>query len=208
MSREKQLLKIIKFLINNYSFKDVIDIGCGEATYVDKFVKNDINYTGVDITLSRTPKELISRKNVNLIEENILKYKNIKKFDCVFSCHSIEHFPNTEFFLKSFFAHIKEFGVFCLIWPPPKDNIVSGHVHCFSMGLMLYNLVRLGIDCRNVKMIECGYNLAILGSYKLFKLPKLTHNEGDIGRLSKYFPFEAYQGFDGKNIPEILKIRV
>jgi len=88
-------------------------------------------------------------------------------------------------------------GVFCLIWPPPKAAIVSGHVHVFNLGLMLYNLVRLGVDCRRTEMVRCGYCLAIMGRYRRFEIPALTHNEGDLDVLGPYFGCPVYQGFDG-----------
>ena len=39
-----------------------------------------------------------------------------------------------------------------------------------------------------------------------FELPELTHDAGDIERLSWGFPFPAKQGFDGFDVPGMREI--
>ena len=34
-------LEIIRFLINNYDFDNILDLGCGEAEYATEFSSND-----------------------------------------------------------------------------------------------------------------------------------------------------------------------
>ncbi|MDP2875638.1 MAG: hypothetical protein Q8O00_05590 [Holophaga sp.] len=73
---------------------------------------------------------------------------------------------------------------------------------------MLYHLVRLGVDCRGVEMVRCGYCLALMGRYRTFHVPDLTHNEGDLDRLGDFFPFHAYQGFNGDHPPCVVELQV
>lgn len=192
---------ILEYLVENFKFKTVLDIGCGTGDFFYFLHKNNITFKGHGIDLVNS--EDIAIHNFKYHKINFLDFKYEFLFDLIFSSHTIEHNPDTEIFLKHMFSLLKPNGIFCLIWPIPKPEIVGGHVHIFNMGLMLYNIVRLGIDCRHVSMIKCGYNQAIIGKYKTFDLPSLTYNRFEIDLLSKYFPFPAKQGFDGDNPPGV-----
>ncbi len=63
---------------------------------------------------------------------------------------------------------------------------------------MAYHLVRIGIDCRECKLIQSGnYNFGIMGKYKTFDIPPLTYNKYELISLSKWFPFPIEHGFNG-----------
>lgn len=190
---------IVKYLISNYEFETAIDVGCGKGDffyYLDK-VKPNVQGTGIDMM----DEELREYKNFEYIHANFNNYVPDKNYDLIFSSHTVEHNTNTEEFLRSFFKFAKPGGTFCIIWPPPKPQIVGGHVHVFNLGLMLYNIVRIGVDCRNVKLVRKGYNLCIMGEVNFFDLPELTYNRFEIAALGKWFPFAAKQGFNGDNPP-------
>ncbi len=119
------LPKAIKYLCDNFRFKSLLDIGCGEGLYHNLFPK-DVIITGVDLFDRIKSKDL---ENVEYINMNIFDYQTKNKYDCVFSSHVIEHIANTELFLKLFFKFIKEDGIFCIFYPPPKHEVVGGHVH-------------------------------------------------------------------------------
>jgi 2-polyprenyl-3-methyl-5-hydroxy-6-metoxy-1,4-benzoquinol methylase len=194
---------ILKEIIKNHKFDTVLDLGCGIG---DLFINLDLlgikyNGTGVDFL----PISEVQSDKFKYIQCNINEWKSDEKYDFVISSHVIEHNPDTESFLNNFFSHTKEGGIFCIIWPNPKYSIVGGHVHIFNMGLMLYNIIRTGIDCSNIRMYKSGYNLCIVGEVKRFTLPELTFNRHEIEILEKYFPFPAVHGFDG-NTPPGMKI--
>jgi len=195
--------KIVDQLLKGYEFSSAIDVGCGVGDFYSMLNEKGcrINGVGVDVI---DPSDLLY-SDFHYVRKNFTEYETEDTFDLVFSSHTIEHVQDTGVFLKKFFSLCREDGVFCLIWPPPKKHIVGGHLHVFNPGLMLYNIVRLGIDCRNVKIFKSGYNLAIMGQFKTFELPELTFNRFELELLSDYFPFTPEHNFDG-DLKKIVKV--
>ena len=189
--------EVTQYFVERYDAASILDIGCGSGPVWRQFFEKGLAVTGVDLI----PKEMVMVGHpggaANYFVGDFLDLRLPDPYDAVYSSHTIEHVPDTERFLRKFFSCLRPGGAFCLVWPPPKPEVVSGHVHVFNLGLMLYNLVRLGVDCRKVEMVRCGYCLALMGRYQSFSLPELTNNEGDLDRLGAYFPFQAHQGFDG-----------
>jgi SAM-dependent methyltransferase len=196
---------ILDELFKRYEFDSVLDIGCGKGDLFNNLNERGIKYTGTGVDLMS--KELVEVDTFKYIEADFNNWLTEEKFDLIFTSHVIEHNPNTELFLQNFFSFAKEGGTFCLIWPKPKPRIVGGHVHTFNMGLMLYNIIRTGIDCSKVEMYQAGYNLCILGTVKRFELPELTYNKHEIETFKSKFPFPAIQGFDGDSPSGFKKLR-
>lgn len=197
------LPQAIQFLCKNFEFDTLLDLGCGEGLY-HKMFPESTEITGVDLFDRLKSKDM---KNVSYVNTNIFDFKSDKKFDCLFSSHVIEHIPDTEYFLRHIFSYIKEDGVFCICYPPPKHNIVGGHVHLFNHGLVAYHLVRIGIDCSECKVVKSGnYNFAIMGKYKTFDVPKLTYNKNELLNLQEWFPFPVSHGFNGMSPEGLIRI--
>lgn len=200
--------EVTRYFAERYEASSILDIGCGSGPVWRQFFDKGMTVTGVDLV----PKDVVMAGHpghaVNYLVGDFLEVQLPDTYDAVYSSHTIEHVPDTERFLRRFFSYLRPGGAFCLIWPPPKPEVVSGHVHVFNLGLMLYNLVRLGVDCRKVEMVRCGYCLALMGRYQRFSLPELTHNEGDLDRLGAFFPFQAHQGFDGDHPAGVVDLPV
>ncbi len=188
--------KILNKLILASEFRFVLDVGCGLGDLFYYMDSKAIEFEGVGVDVVEEEQLLFT--GFEYLKSDFLNLHLDRKFDLVFSSHVIEHVPNTGDFLTKFFSFLKPGGYFCLIWPPPKEQVVGGHVHVFNMGLMLYNLVRMGVDCREVKMYRSGYNLAIIGRYCTFELPDLTFNRYELEALAPYFPCPVEHGFDGR----------
>lgn len=200
--------EITRYFVQRHSATSLLDVGCGSGPVWDLFVEKGIRVTGIDLVPRDLVPEQVGGQSVSYLSTDLLTASLPTRFDAVYSSHTIEHVPDTERFLRAFFSHLVPGGAFCLIWPLPKPEVVSGHVHVFNPGLMLYNLVRLGVDCREVEMLRCGYSLAVMGRYEVFKTPDLTHNEGDLDALAAHFPFRAHQDFDGDRVPGIRELPV
>jgi len=195
---------ILNYLIQKYKFKTAIDVGCGKGDFFKYLNDKKVNVEGTGIDMM-DDKDLIY-KDFNYVNCNFSNYESDETYDLIFSSHTIEHNPDTESFIKNFFKLGDDKGLFCLIWPPPKPLIVGGHVHIFNLGLMLYNIIRTGIDCSKVEIFKSGYNLCIMGEYKKIEIKELTYNRFEIDILKKYFPFNARQAFDGDNPPGVKKL--
>ena len=78
----------------------------------------------------------------------------------------------------------------------------GGHLSLWNAGLLLYNLILAGFDCRSAAVKTYDYNVSVIVRKKAAPLPELTYDFGDIEKLSQFFPFEAKHGFDG-NIESI-----
>jgi len=193
--------EILMYFRNHYAFSTIVDIGCGAGLLWPPLKDKAVTAVGLN---PRASLQLPS--NVTYHEGDFFLWKRERQFDAVFSSHVIEHIQNTRNFLKAFFECIPDGKPWCLIWPPPKKEIVPGHYHVFSLGIMLYNVIRMGIDCRYVDIFRCKYSLALSGLKKSFVFPEANDGPSIIDQLSDRFPFKATNAFDGDNPPGVIKL--
>lgn len=189
-----------QYVVNNFKFENVLDLGCGFCPYLNTFTGKGIKYTGIDSFNPQVLKKISAQKNVELINANFMAHNfGDRKFDCVYSSHVIEHVADTEAYIRKLKGLVKEGGIMCIIWPKPKPEVVGGHVHIFNPGMMYYNVTRTGINCSQWKCVEKDYSFCIAGPCHKVPQPKLTYSAGEIETLNPLFPFKATQGFHGVN---------
>ena len=82
--------------------------------------------------------------------------------------------------------------------PPLKHQIVGGHVSLWNVGLLLYRLILVGLDCSAARYGTYGYNIGVVLNKKSITLPQLKYDNGDIETLRDYFPVSVNQGFNGQ----------
>lgn len=79
-----------------------------------------------------------------------------------------------------------------------KNEIVGGHVSIWNAGLLIYNLVMAGFDCRRAAILRYSYNISCIIEKRSIVLPKdLNYDYGDIEKLSMYLPQGLAEGFNG-----------
>lgn len=177
-----------------YDFKSILDIGPGHNSLATNFwLENGKKVTSLDIKDYRN----INHKNHNFICGNIMEIELDNKYDVVFASHILEHIQDTGLFLNKIKSLMKEDGVFFVVVPPLKHNIVGGHVHVWNMGLLMYNLILSGFDVRNGRFIKHGYNIAGIVKKSKKQLPKLVYDCGDIENLTEFFPKGFYHNING-----------
>ena len=110
----------------------------------------------------------------------------------------MEHQLNVNHFLKKIFSCLKDDGILAITVPPLKEEIVGGHVSLWNAGLLLYNLILAGFNCKDASVKSYGYNISVIVKKKKAKLPNLKFDNGDIRDLAEFFPFNATEGFDGQ----------
>jgi len=181
-----------KKLVKDYSFNTLLDIGSGpKSAAYSLFTDNGKTVTRQDINPDYQP-DLLGDFN-NLATD--------KLYDCVWCSHVLEHQLNVNHFLTKIFHTLKDGGVLAITVPPRKDEIVGGHVTLWNAGLLLYNLILAGFDCKNAAVKSYGYNISVIVEKKTAILPNLNYDAGDINALNEFFPLGVFEGFDG-NIQE------
>jgi SAM-dependent methyltransferase len=174
-------------------FDTVLDVGCGNGAHAREFERagkkvTTIAYTGeADIIGDYLTTDFKSR------------------FDCLWLSHVLEHQKNVGLFLQKCFSDLNKGGILAVTVPPMKQQIVGGHLTCWNAGLLLYNMILAGFDCSEAKVKTYGYNVSVIVRKKQVPekvLASLVWDCGDIERLSRFFPFEAKQDFNG-NIQQV-----
>lgn len=180
-------------LVKDYSFNTLLDIGSGpKSAAYSLFTDNDKTVTRQDINPDYQPDLLGDFNNLAIVDQ----------YDCVWCSHVLEHQLNVNHFLTKIFHTLKEGGVLAITVPPRKDEIVGGHVTLWNAGLLLYNLILAGFDCKNAAVKSYGYNISVIVEKKTAILPNLNYDAGDINALNEFFPLGVFEGFDG-NIQEL-----
>ena len=186
----------LQYVMQNIEFKNVLDVGSGEGKHSDVFKLFDKEVTSIDFGKSI----YFEKRSANhtCIFGDYYTYEFENKFDLIWASHVLEHQPNPNLFLKKIFNDLKEGGVLAITVPPLKHEIVGGHVTLWNAGLLLYQLVLAGFNCKYASIKSYGYNISIVLSKKsIIELPELSYDSGDIRILSDYFPDGLKEPFDG-----------
>lgn len=187
-------------LLNDFEFKNVLDLGCGEGWHTRHFAKRGKKVTAVDYRQhERLNIRELEKFNVEFIFQDIMEYTSVGQVDALWCSHVLEHQLNPNLFLIKLHSLLKEDGVLAITVPPLKHEIVGGHVTIWNAGLLLYHLVLAGFDCAGASILRYGYNISVIVNKRSIVLPKeIGFCNGDIEKLAKYLPTgELTQGFNG-----------
>lgn len=172
-------------ILVNYNFTNFLDIGCGSGNAYNRIKKTGRQATAVDIT------PLFE----DAIKGDYLETNFTSRFDCIWASHVLEHQPNVHLFLKKIYNDLDNGGVLCITVPPMKHNIVRGHLTLWNPGLLLYNLLHAGFDCRSIRIKRYGYNISAI----LEKNP-IPMGIQNFDRLAEYAPPFFENNFNGNFI--------
>jgi SAM-dependent methyltransferase len=189
----------IQQLIENHSFHSVLDIGSGEGKHSDLFKKFDKDVTSIDFGKS----VYFEKRSDNhvCIFADYYNFKFDNEFDAIWASHVLEHQPNPNQFLKKIHQDLKEGGVLALTVPPLKNEIVGGHVTLWNAGLLMYQLILAGFNCKHISIKTYGYNISIiLKKISIVEFPELSYDKGDIIKLKEFFPDFVDEPFSGEII--------
>lgn len=169
----------------DYEFETVLDIGCGTGEHATIFRKLGKQVTAIALS---EPADIVCDFN----------YANLPMYDCLWASHVLEHQANVGRFLDRCFYHLNENGILAITVPPLKHEIVGGHVSLWNAGLLLYNLILAGFNCKQAAVKSYGYNISVIVRKDPILLPRLNMDGGDIVTLAEYFPIDVREGFDGQ----------
>ena len=170
----------------------VLDVGSGIGEHADEMRRYGYKVTTINLL---PPANYVG---------DFINYSG-NKVDCIWASHVCEHQTNVGLFLKKCFNQLRDDGLLAITVPPAKHNIVGGHVTLFNQGLLLYNLILAGFDCRKARVsnnyisgLSFPYNLSVLVRKKKAILPSnLNMDSGDITKLAEFFPMPVNEGFNG-----------
>jgi SAM-dependent methyltransferase len=183
-------------LLSDCDFETVLDVGSGAGSHSAIMADKGKQVTAIDFGTSVYAAK--HKDGIEYVAGNYLTHSFGRKFDLVWACHVLEHQPNPNLFLKKLLDDTADGGILAITVPPAKQKIVGGHVTIWNAGLVLYQLVLAGNNCRSASVLRYGYNITVLVHRKPIKsLPELTYDSGDIDRLSEYFPAGLSEPFDG-----------
>jgi SAM-dependent methyltransferase len=138
--------------------------------------------------------------NTYIGDYNTLEIKKV--YDGLWCAHCLEHQLNVQSFLRKIHTNLKEDGWLAITVPPLKHLIVGGHLSLWNAGLLLYNLVIAGFNCKDAKVKTYDYNVSVIVKKKTLELPQLKYDNGDLLTLSDYFPPQLQRtergDFDGQ----------
>ncbi len=186
----------LQYMIENYNFNSVLDVGSGEGKHSDVFKTCGKNVTSIDFGRSIYFEK--RDDNHTCIFGDYYEYEFEEKFDAIWASHVLEHQPNPNLFLTKIHSDLKEGGVLAITVPPLKNEIVGGHVTLWNAGLLLYQLVLAGFNCKYASIKSYGYNVSVILEKETIKeYPELSYDNGDIDKMSDFFPSGFSEPFDG-----------
>ena len=187
-------------LLNNYNFKTVLDIGSDEGLHSEIFKEYGKIVTSLDY--GKSPYALDSNNKQDIIIADFMQYDfKDKIFDAIWCCHILEHSLNTNLFLEKINSILKDGGILAITVPPLKNEIVGGHLSLWNAGLLLYQLVIAGFDCKDAIVKKYGYNISIIVKKNEIDIKnKLVYDNGDISTIKPYLPKQIKYDINFKDI--------
>lgn len=174
-------------LLDDYpDIRSVLDIGCGDGEHAAAM--RDAGKCVTTISL-RQPADVVA---------DYVGHRFDQPFDAIWACAVLEHQPNVGVFLRRCFDDLRDDGVFAVTVPPLKHAIVGGHLTLWNAGLLLYNMILAGFDCRQARVNAYGYNISAIVRKARAEVPPLAFDAGDIERVARFFPVRVEHGFDGR----------
>ena len=197
----------LQTLLDYFEFESVLDIGGGTGEHASLFASYGKKVTCIDFGTSVYAQRMVrpelkkewSSDKIKLLHGDFNSIDlDTNGFGCVWASHVLEHQKDVSRFLRKIHFLLNEGGVLCITVPPAKHQIVGGHLTLWNAGLLIYNLVVNGFNCRNISICQYGYNIsAILIKESILKMPALTYDNGDLNTLSPYLPSGLGEGFNG-----------
>ncbi|QRM55162.1 class I SAM-dependent methyltransferase [Sinorhizobium sp. BG8] len=182
----------------------VLDVGSGGEEHALRFAQANkmvhcVDYgTSIYVQNSEALADTERHPNIRKTIGDFMTFKSTEKYDLVWCSHVLEHQVNPNLFLKKCLSHLNDNGWLAVTVPPLKHPIVGGHVTLWNAGILLYQFVLAGNDCSSALIMNYDYNITVMVPKAPVELPTLDYDSGDVDRLSKFFPPDCAENFDGR----------
>jgi 2-polyprenyl-3-methyl-5-hydroxy-6-metoxy-1,4-benzoquinol methylase len=143
---EKYEHKIIEKIINKEKYKKILEIGCGNGSFIKKMSSKNKEVTGLEINKNEISKD----KKFKILDETIEDHSrdNKEKYDVVMSFQVLEHIKNPIDFIDHSLNTLKKGGLMIISVPNndsfikrKKDNFMNmppHHMGKWNMESLLY----------------------------------------------------------------------
>lgn len=182
-------------VLDELDFRSVLDVGSGSGQHAEIFSKYGKTVTQVDF--GKSCYFMNGSTDRKIVIGDYLHCTFDKQFDLVWACHVLEHQPNVNLFLRKIHSDLRDEGYLAITVPPLRNEVVGGHLTIWNAGLLLYNLVLAGFNCKQAKILQYGYNISVILQKEAIVLPALDYDKGDIDKLKNYLPDGLKEPFDG-----------
>lgn len=125
-------LVTMKWYIQQYKPKSVIDFGCGIASYLEQAHQGGItNLRGLDIAANKAAKYIPEHIKPFVECADCTFPIKTKKYDCVISFETAEHIEpsRTDVFVRNIVNAVSEKGLILFTAAPPGQD-GTGHINC------------------------------------------------------------------------------
>ena len=181
-------------LLREFKFNSILDIGSGQGLHAALLKDHNKQVSTIDYGASEYFKEASGAAfdSSNSIIADFNEHEFTCQYDAIWCSHVLEHQPNPNIFLRKIYSLLPDEGILAITVPPARKIITGGHLSNWSAGLLLYNLVLAGFDCKNASILKYDYNISIIVQKKQAICEDLGYDYGDIKKIKRFLPDLAF----------------
>ena len=151
-------------LLQEPGISSVLDVGYGTGDHAREMAAAGKRVIGIDPNGREGFNTQHNGGSVFFLQQDYMdpELPMSEQFDCVWSCHVLEHVDDPHALLSKMHGDLKDGGLLIVTVPPVQHAIVGGHFSLWNAGQVLYHLVRAGFDCRHASVKQYGYNITVM----------------------------------------------
>ena len=182
-------IRLLEYALDK-GHETVLDVGPGRGRHAQAFISRGSHVTGIDV--QEPPFEHEKYTHINNSFERAAHNSEFETapFDAIWSCHALEHIPNTQSFLVEMHRLLKPDGCLYLVVPSYRGNRMHvGHLSIWTPGLLIYNMICAGWNCVDAKWYTEYTDIAVcLQNAPEIDLDWRTGMPGEVRELNQYTP--------------------
>ncbi len=164
---------------------NILEVGCGTAVSSEGFLKNGIDYTGIEF--EKSIYNFAVSKSRNVIFGDFLKFNFKKKFDILFASQVVEHIEEPNLFFNKCFEVLNNDGILHI--DVPNENSMISYLRKFFKNENFYGAIRPPYHMRAYTSISLN-NLFLRNNFHKIKTFSKINFDRTFGQLVIKVPFK------------------